>query len=193
MSTIASDLTVTGSTHLQALDATSIATPSFATTDLTVPGTSHLGIVESTNVITPTLTLSGSPFSFLSNTYSPTVIGGPGFTVVYTTQVGKYIRVGDMVKVYFDIQFNGTVTGPLLTPLRITLPFNNAYPGQTGILSTLCVLPNPPTFPITLNLRQAGFNYGALFSATQNNTSPIMPQTGPGQRLIGTITYFATP
>lgn len=187
------DLTVDGTTYLQAVETTSLTTPSFTTTgDLTVGGTATLNLVEATNVMTPLLTLSGSPFSFLSNTYSPTVIGGPGFNVIYTTQTGKYVRIGDFVKVYFDIQFNGNVVG-LVTPLRITLPFNNALAGQTGTLSTLCTLPNPPIFPITLNLRQAGFNYGALFSATQPNTSPIMPQTGNNQRLVGTISYFATP
>lgn len=192
--TIDGDLTVTGTAHVAALDAATFTTPTLHLTgDLTVDGTSHLGIVESASVITPSLTLNGTTFTLSDNDYTPTVIGGPGYSVTYTSQTGHYIKVGRLVKAYFDIKFNGTITGPLLTPLRITLPFNNGYDGQTGTLSTLCQLPTPPAFPITFNLRQAGVNYGALFANSQPNSNPIMPQTGMNQRLVGSISFLAPP
>jgi hypothetical protein len=158
--------------------------------DLTVEGVTNLATVSASNFITPNLVLNGSQFSFQQNPYIPTVMGGPSFSVTYTNQTGYYVKIGRQVTAVFDIHFTGTITGPTITPLRITLPYVNGYPGQSGQLSTLCTLPTPIVFPISLNLRVAGFNYGALFSAQQPNTNPIMPATGANQRLVGSITYL---
>lgn len=198
--TITGDLSVAGTTNLAAVNLTSLTAPDLTTTgdvnvggDLTVTGTAYLNSVESTNVITPLLTLGGAALSFAQGSYTPTVFGGPGFNVTYTGQTGYYTKIGRLVKAYFDIKFNGNVVSPATSPLRITLPFPNGFAGQTGTLSTLCSLPSPPQFPITYNLRQAGVNYGALFNAGQPNSNPIMPQTGAGQRLIGSIVFMTPP
>jgi len=198
--TITGDLSVAGTTTLANVSLASITAPDLTTTgdvtvggDLTVTGTSYLNSVETSNVITPLLTLGGSALTFASGSYTPTVFGGPGFMVTYTGQTGYYTKIGRLVKAYFDIKYNGTVTSPAVAPLRITLPFANGFAGQTGTLSTLCTLPTPPQFPITYNLRQAGVNYGALFNVGQPNTNPIMPQTGAGQRLIGSIVFMTPP
>lgn len=103
-----------------------------------------------------------------TGTYSPVITGSTGNpTLTYTTQVGRYTRIGDRVDYFVRIVINAiTVAGS--GDLRISLPSaaNNAHPATISLSGV-----DVPGTPINVHfLTTTGQAYG-LILATQDNAA----------------------
>lgn len=131
--------------------------------------------------------------SYLTGTYTPVLTGAGGQSgQVYTTQDGRYTKIGRLVYAKFDIVLStlGTITGQV----QISVPFT-ASNGTNSVPVLLALWQNMTTAVLQLaGLLGSNTSVVSLYkvtAATANSTGSTLVQGDLSNttRLIGTIVY----
>lgn len=124
------------------------------------------------------------------------VIGGEGGTSgqTYSSRVGRYVKVGRRVDVFWEVTFSakGTITGSVQLqglPFAMDSNMRGAWPVVFGSLATTWVDVNVALNGATSTT--AGFIDGAAVAAAANNTNLVTADIGNGSTLGGSGTYLA--
>lgn len=116
-------------------------------------------------------------------TWTPSV----GGTATYTTQVGNYSKVGNVVTVNFDIQINSIGTGSQSAILGLPYPCGaRTCSGSVGYFNNLAVAVT------SLNIRVDASNSKITLSGATSAGSGIggtLNVLGNAARIIGSLTY----
>jgi hypothetical protein len=131
--------------------------------------------------------------NYAEGTWTPDITGsGSNPTVAYTTQLGKYTRIGDAVFVKFSIEID-TISGGSGNVQIEGFPFTSANDGMSSSnnLTTSGVL--YPTDGLTLSISLGPNTDVATIVADLDNASGTLLQVSDlanGDVLIGTLTYW---
>jgi hypothetical protein len=161
---------------------------------LTANALSSLGYVYSNGLVFPNTQISNSGANVLDDyeegTWLPRIWGGDGEVTSYSTQVGSYTKVGNLVTVGFDaVMQAANWSGG--NPVYILLPFNPigasggcamGYWGAVGSFIWITASLEPGNarchFPVKNSTVSGGID-----------TYLLTGQTGPGTRFSGTLTF----
>ena len=183
-----------------------LAAPAVAgTTTLTLPATSATLATLTTPSFATTIGVGGAtasasgsgitfPASFSNSsdaqtlddyeegTFTPTL----GGNTTYTTQVGRYTKLGNTVTCVWEIQVNTLGTGSTVSPFGFPFAESSGTlsAGSIGFFSSLATSVVSMTY--TLNGTYASFHTQGAAGASQTYTAAVW---GNGARIIASITY----
>ena len=163
-----------------------------------IPATGGIQSVNSISVGNATPTTSGAGITFpatFSNssdantlddyeegTFTPTL----GGNTTYTTQIGRYTKIGNTVTCVWEIQVNTLGTGSTVSPFGFPFAESSGTlsAGSIGFFSSLATSVVSMTY--TLNGTYASFHTQGAAGASQTYTAAVW---GNGARIIASITY----
>ena len=125
---------------------------------------------------TDSLTLAGFKTDVLTDkgTWTPALTGSGG-AATYATQAGRYVKIGDLVKLWGRMDI--TTVGPLTGSFVITLPFTasntvvNTYQAVFGVIKNIQILDG------LVGQVSAGSNEITLFRNVTDSIQNVFNQT----------------